>query len=243
MVSRLADWIRRARTRSIEAGRRDRRPPRCPDHRVVRARVDRRPVGSAAGAPSDGAESPHPAGHPSRPVGRHAHHRHGPPTSVGLGEMAAARARGRANRSASPRGIHDGGRPSARRLRGASVLSAADAGTGTGWTSRGSGRGADLAHPAQSTSREAIERAAGGAGAVLTLADSITELSSRCRVVVEVDTAGGASMRIPDCGVRIDDIAVWQTSSARARDAARLLAGLADPDRPCPGRLAFHQSR
>ena len=88
----------------------------------------------------------------------------------------------------------------------------------------------DLAHPAQSTVREAIERAAAGAGAVLTLANSITELSSRCRVVVEVDAAGGASMRVPDRGVRIDDIAVWQTSAARARGAARHLAGLADPD-------------
>ena len=64
----------------------------------------------------------------------------------------------------------------------------------------------------------------------LTLANSVTELSSRCRVVVETSADGVGLMRIPDRGVRVTEITLWQVATARARAVARLLAGLADPD-------------
>ncbi len=88
----------------------------------------------------------------------------------------------------------------------------------------------DLAHPAHASVRAAIERAAAGAGAAITCAATLSELSSRCTVVVDVDASAGGTKRVPEHSVEVPGIEMWTVSGAAARRTARILAGVADPD-------------
>jgi S-DNA-T family DNA segregation ATPase FtsK/SpoIIIE len=89
---------------------------------------------------------------------------------------------------------------------------------------------ADLTHPSLAAVREAIDRAAGGGGAVLTLAPSLGSLSSRCQTVVELDDSGVASIRTPSEARAVRDVAAWVATRRDARRMARRLARVIDPD-------------
>jgi S-DNA-T family DNA segregation ATPase FtsK/SpoIIIE len=88
----------------------------------------------------------------------------------------------------------------------------------------------DPADPGRDAVREAIDRAAAGAGSVIALAASVAQLPSRCAVVIDVAPDGAATLRIPDRGIRIDAIAPWHLSADAARRTARRMAAIADPE-------------
>lgn len=89
---------------------------------------------------------------------------------------------------------------------------------------------ADLTHPSLAATREAIDRAAAGGGAVLTLAPDVGSLSSRSRTVVEIDDGGVAIASTPAEATAVGGIAAWGVTRRDARRVARRLARVIDPD-------------